>query len=371
MMFRGSPTTPGNLPKRVTFGFALALFTWAHSGFAETTAYADQKGKSDSCSGLEKILTSAERALRKGDATETERLLLPTQSSHPGCGKVLISLARLRAAQKDTNAAEQLFSQAVAVSTDDPHAYFYFALFSFEQGIYLRAYELVDKALFLESEYPEALILKGQMLAMKGEPVAARKTLEEACRVAPNNADAHFQLGTLFDNSKLNRQAVEQFRISVALRPRDPRAYDYLGLNLEALGETRDAATSYKNGLLVNKGPLFDYFLDYNYGRFLLKERRLQESKFHLDRAVLLTPQTRAVYYERSKLNMLMGNYQQARTDAEQASRLEDASGFVLDLQVYYLLSTIYAHLGEHELARQYADLSKAARIPIQDRARN
>jgi tetratricopeptide (TPR) repeat protein len=209
------------------------------------------------------------------------------------------------------------------------------------------------------------------MLAMRGEPGAARKTLEEACRIASKNADAHFQLGIFFDNSKLNREAVEQFRISVALRPLDPRAYDYLGLNLEALGGTQEAATIYKKGLVVNKGPLFDYFLDYNYGRFLLKERKLQESKVHLDRAVSLAPETRAVYYERAKLNVILGDYQQARRDAEQASHLQDPSGFVLDVQVYYLMANVYSHLGEHELARQYAELSKTATIPIQDRARN
>lgn len=117
---------------------------------------------------------------------------------------------------------------------------------------------------------------------MRGEPVAARKTLEEARRIAPNNAEAHFQLGILFDSSKLNHEAVEQFRISVALRPLDPRAYDYLGLNLEALGETREAATIYKRGLLVNKGPFFDYFLDYNYGRFLLRSASFKRANFTL-----------------------------------------------------------------------------------------
>jgi len=117
---------------------------------------------------------------------------------------------------------------------------------------------------------------------------------------------------------------------SVALRPLDPRAYDYLGLNLEALGETQKAATIYKKGLVVNKGPLFDYFLAYNYGRFLLKERKVQESNVHLDRAVSLAPETRAVYYERAKLNVILGDYQQARRDAEQASHLQDPSGFVL-----------------------------------------
>jgi len=369
-MFWGTPAT-NCLSKRVTLGLAVGLLSWAHSGVLEPVAYADQNGKLNACSGLGNPLRAAEQALTRGDAVEAERLLLLLQSSRPACGEVLASLARVRASQKNVDAAEQLFLRAIALSPDDPHMYYYFAQFSFDQGEYRRAYDLIDKALILKSEYPEALILKGQMLAMRGEPVAARKTLEEACRLAHNNAEAHFQLGILFDNSKLNREAVEQFRISVALRPLDPRAYDYLGLNLEALGETQEAATIYKKGLVVNKGPLFDYFLDYNYGRFLLKERKLQESRVHLDRAVSLARETRAVYYERAKLNVLLGDYQQARQDAEQASRLQDPSGFVLDLQVYYLLANVYSHLGEHELARQYAELSKTATIPIQDRARN
>ena len=369
-MFWGTPAT-NCLSKRVTLGLAVGLLSWAHSGVLEPVAYADQNGKLNACSGLGNPLRAAEQALTRGDAVEAERLLLLLQSSRPACGEVLASLARVRASQENVDAAEQLFLRAIAVSTDDPHMYFYFAQFSFDQGEYRRAYDLIDKALILKSEYPGALILKGQMLALRGEPVAARKTLEEACRLAHNNAEAHFQLGILFDSSKLNREAVEQFRISVALRPLDPRAYDYLGLNLEALGETQEATTIYKKGLVVNKGPLFDYFLDYNYGRFLLKERKLQESKVHLDRAVSLAPETRAVYYERAKLNVLLGDYQQARQDAEQASHLQDPSGFVLDLQVYYLMANVYSHLGEHELARQYAELSKTATIPIQDRARN
>jgi len=369
-MFWGTPAT-NCLSKRVTLGLAVGLLSWAHSGVLEPVAYADQNGKLNACSGLGNPLRAAEQALTRGDAVEAERLLLLLQSSRPACGEVLASLARVRASQENVDAAKQLFLRAIALSPDDPHMYFYFAQFSFDQGEYRRAYDLIDKALILKSEYPGALILKGQMLALRGEPVAARKTLEEACRLAHNNAEAHFQLGILFDSSKLNREAVEQFRISVALRPLDPRAYDYLGLNLEALGETQEATTIYKKGLVVNKGPLFDYFLDYNYGRFLLKERKLQESKVHLDRAVSLAPETRAVYYERAKLNVILGDYQQARWDAEQASHLQDPSGFVLDLQVYYLMANVYSHLGEHELARQYAELSKTATIPIQDRARN
>ncbi len=330
-----------------------------------------QRGTFSACSGAETSLRSANQALDHGDVAEVEPLLVALQSSHPACGAIFSALARVRALQKDPDAAEQLFFRSIELSPDDARPYFYFADFKFAHADYRRADDLANKALALDDEYSEALVLKGQILAMKGETTAARETLDHASRISPKNAEAHFQLGVLFDGKKLHQEAVEQFNRAIALRPTDPRAYDYLALNLEALGEAEKAATTYENGLAVNKGPFFDYFLDYNYGRLLLKQHKLQESKVHLDRAVSLAPETRAVYYERGKLNLTSGQYQQARRDAQQALSLADPSGFVLDLQLYYLLATVYSRLGEDELAHKYAELSRTARVPIQDRARN
>jgi tetratricopeptide (TPR) repeat protein len=354
-------------------GFRLPMLIWTILVGLHITAIcnAQERYKSRACSAAEDSLRSGGEALDRGDLAEAERLLLPLQSSHPACGEALSGLARVRALQKDSNAAEQLFFRSIELSPDDAHPYFYFAEFSFARGDFRRADDLTNKALALDTEYPDALVLTAQILAMKGESTAAQEMMEKVCRIAPKNAEAHFQLGILFDNKKLHREAVEQFERAVALRPTDPRAYDYLALSREALGEAEKAATIYKRGLAVNNGPFFDYFLDYNYGRMLMKQHKLRESKVHLDRAVSLAPETRAVYYERGKLNMTLGEYQQARRDAEQALSLADPSGFVLDLQLYYLLATVYSRLGENELAHKYAELSRTATVPIQDRARN
>jgi tetratricopeptide (TPR) repeat protein len=163
----------------------------------------------------------------------------------------------------------------------------------------------------------------------------------------------------------LHPEAVEQFKRAISLRRQDARAYDYLALNLEALDEVKKAEATYKKGLEVNQAPFFDFFLDYNYGRFLMKVNRLAESKVYLDRALRIAPETRAVYYEHSRLNLRLQKYKEARADAERALSLPDPSGFILDLQVYYLLATIHSRLGNTELAQKYAALCRTSRVPI------
>jgi tetratricopeptide (TPR) repeat protein len=125
------------------------------------------------------------------------------------------------------------------------------------------------------------------------------------------------------------------------------------------------------SALEVNERPFFDPLVDYNYGRFLLKQGRLEESQRHLDRAAKLVPDRRGVHYERAKLKLALKDYPAARSDAERALGVPDPAGLVLDLQVYYLLSTIYARLGESDLARKYAELARTTPIPDQalDRA--
>jgi Tfp pilus assembly protein PilF len=83
---------------------------------------------------------------------------------------------------------------------------------------------LSDRALSLDDKYPEALVLKGQILVMKGQIPAARELLEKACTVAPDNAEAYFQLAVFFDARKLHHEAVQHFERAITLRPGDPRA---------------------------------------------------------------------------------------------------------------------------------------------------
>jgi tetratricopeptide (TPR) repeat protein len=318
------------------------------------------------CTGLEAVLSSAAAALDKGQWADAERLLQPLSVSHGGCSGVLVGLARLRAAQNDPAEAERLFSRATTLAPDDALAHALFAQYALSRGQHARADYQSSLALALNPDCSEALVVQGQILRRKSRGLEARQALEKAVRLSPGDAEARFQLGIFYFRAKLHPEAAREFEGAVALRPLDARTHDYLALCLEALGQAEAAEVAYLGAQKVNEGPFFDSFLDYNYGRFLLKQNRLEESRLHLDRAVALLPGGRGPRYERAKLSLALKDYASARKDAELAQSLRDPGGLVLDLQVYYLLSAVYARLGESELARKYAELSRTTAIPDQ-----
>ena len=170
-----------------------------------------------------------------------------------------------------------------------------------DRGEVARADYLSSLALAMSPDCPEALVIQGRVLTLKGRLREGREALEKAVRLAPNNAEARYQLGIWLYRRLLYAEAVPQLEKVVALRPADARAHDYLALNLEGLGEAERADLAYRSALKVKDGPFPDAFFDYYYGRFLLKQNRLEESRSHLDRAVALRPDERAVHYERGK----------------------------------------------------------------------
>jgi tetratricopeptide (TPR) repeat protein len=270
-------------------------------------------------------------SIEAGKLDEADQVLLPLQSRTSGCSPVLVALGRVQLARRNYDRANELSQEGLAFAPEDP----------------------------------VALAFRGQMLVMQGRGKDGLVMLEQSVKLDQSNAEAFYQLGVLYDRAKRNQDAVSAFEQVVKLRPRDARAYDYLALNLEPVGRITDAEAAFRKGLEVNQKPYSDSFLDYNYGRLLLKLNRLQESKEHLDKALQLVPQLRMTNYDHAKLNLRMGNLEGARDDAEKALSIPDRNGFIIDLQVYTLLAQIYTRLGDEGKARKYTVLAESTKIPV------
>jgi tetratricopeptide (TPR) repeat protein len=325
----------------------------------------------DPCSRAEAQLAAVSKELTLDAPDVAEGMLRPIALSHPDCPEIILAQARIQDARGEANEAANLYIRYTDLEPDDSKGFAYFGRFFLEQRDYMRADALSAAAVAKNPSDPAALALRGQILAMQGQSQEGRSLLEKACQLDPDDPEAQFQLGALDDAAKHPADAVKRFRKTAELNPRDGRAWDYLALNLESLGEVDEAEEAYRKGLQVNQpGRYFDAFLDYNYGRFLAKRNELAAGKTHLDRAVELVPQVRAVWYERAKLNLRLKNYRQAQSDAEKAASCEDRAHIIIDLQIYTLLAQVYGRLGETDLARKYADLSRETEPPVRGQQR-
>jgi tetratricopeptide (TPR) repeat protein len=323
------------------------------------------------CDGIDDQLKALSLALGHEDAETATRLYTSVAHSHADCTATLLAQARLSALRGDAGEADGLFENYLAAEPDNPAGNAYYARFLISQRQYSRADALASAAFDKAPSSPIALAVSGQLSYMKGQAQQGFDRLTEALRLDPEDAESHFQLGSIYDRLKRPVEAVPIFQKTVEINPRDARAWDYLALNLEPLGELERAESAYKKGLEVDQhGPFYDAFLDYNYGRFLMKRGDLTTGKTHLDRAVELVPQVRAVWYERAKLNLRLKNYQEARSDGEKAANLADPAGIIIDLQIYTLLEQIYRRLGETDLANKYAELSRTTPPPVRKQDR-
>jgi tetratricopeptide (TPR) repeat protein len=317
------------------------------------------------CSGAEQLMLSIGKELSAGNLGGAKQMLEEMDRTHAECPQAILAHARVAAANGAAIEAEDLFARYAELAPDKGQAYSYHARFLQERGQYPRSDLLATQALEKDPNDVIALAVHGQILDMNGQTQESMELLEKACRLDPRNADVQFRLATIYDRLKRSADAVQHFEKVVETDPGDARAWDYLALDLEPLGDVERADLAYRKGLAVNQpGPHFDAFLDYNYGRFLMKRNDLIGSKQHLNRAVELTPNVRAPWYERAKVNLKLKNNQQAREDAERAANTRDSQGIIIDLQLYVLLEQIYTRLGNAELADKYAKLSQRTAVP-------
>jgi tetratricopeptide (TPR) repeat protein len=319
------------------------------------------------CTGAEAQLQSVSRALDSETLDKAEQNISLLEQAYPGCTEIILERSRLLALQGNAAAADA-FTRYLTLEPEDSKGYAYFGRYLLEQQQYLHADANSLAALGKNPRDGTALALRGQILLMKGQVQEGVALLEQAIHVDPDNTEANYQLGALADKAKRRAEAVKRFEKVLSINPNDARAWDYVALNAEMLGEVDRVQEAYKKGESVNRpGRHFDAFLDYNFGRFLMKRNDLPEAKAHLDRAVQNTPNVRAVWYERAKVSLLMKNYRDARDSAERAANLRDSAGVILDLQIYALLAQIYSRLGDVKLANKYEELSRITKVPVKE----
>jgi tetratricopeptide (TPR) repeat protein len=103
------------------------------------------------------------------------------------------------------------------------------------------AFENIEKAISLKSDYLDAYVFRGQIKQSQGNTQGLKEELLTYTAIAPNDEQGFILLGNLYNQSKSYSAALEAFSRAQSINPRNPNNYLSYVSTLELSGERSKA----------------------------------------------------------------------------------------------------------------------------------
>jgi tetratricopeptide (TPR) repeat protein len=179
----------------------------------------------------------------------------------------------------------------------------------------------------------------------------------EALRLDAKDSSTWFLLGRSYFLRNEFGKAREAFETAIQLNPQSVRAYENLALTLDLLDDPSGAEKSFREGVRLSRSATQpDARVQVDYGVFLFKLDRLEESQTQLGEAVKADPKNADAHYELARVLFRLKDWKEAAQEGEAALRAGGPNS-----RVHFLLSKVYTALGETDRAASHA--AEAARL--------
>ena len=169
---------------------------------------------------------------------------------------------------------------------------------------------LLDRALTLSPDLPEAIAAQGVIALAQYRTGDALTLLQRALKLNPNDADTHRRLGSLHEQLAQPRQAVAQYNLSAELDPLDFMTHVYLCLGLQDLAQFTAAETACARARELNGsnvwGPMATSWLESGRGD-------LAAALKWINRAVKVAPDDVSVQEQRVDVLLALQRFDAAR----------------------------------------------------------
>ncbi len=191
------------------------------------------------------------------------------------------------------------------------------------------------KSVQLAPQDPEAHFNLGNTFKMVSRLDEAEKCFRQAIALQPHYAEAYNNLGnTLKEKNKLI-DAKTNFRQAISLHPEYAEAHFNLGFIYQEIGSSEEAETEYRKAIALRSNFAEAHS---NLGNALREQGRLEEAKVSLDQALSLRPD-----FTEALMSRWQVLFDQEKFDAA----LEDADRCNTEVSRACGLETLYA-LGRH-----------------------
>lgn len=189
-------------------------------------------------------------------------------------------------------------------------------------GLYEAGYhkEMENAAQTLVVRYPRSVFawsVLGTALQVQGKD--ALPALQYAVRVAPDDAQAHDNLGNAFQGKGEHSHAIACYLRAIELHPAFAQAYSNLGSAQHAMGNAAEAATSLRSAVQIEPAYALAHA---NLGHVLMQLGDLQGAAASYDAALALAPDDMQLHRDLGHVLRALGRTEEAAASDRQADLL-------------------------------------------------
>lgn len=206
--------------------------------------------------------------------------------------------AQLEAAGK-SNEAAQIYQQILNQNPRLAGAWHALAVLVFGRGNLPQAFEMFANAVRLEPANPLYCRNLGEISRRLGKLEQARLSGEAACKLAPKDVDAHYNLGLAYTDSGDFAKAVQVYKKAVKINPKHGLSWNNLGSALEQQGDKRGALKAYEKAVALNANHAE---AQNNAGAIYSEQGKLDEARASFQAAITARPAFVESHYNLSSL---------------------------------------------------------------------
>lgn len=187
----------------------------------------------------------------------------------------------------------------------------------------------------------------------------ARPELESLTQAEPENPLYPYWVARLDYDDNEYAVAVAKLEKLIEQFPEYYRAWDRLGLCLEALGKNEEAVAAYKRAIVINRGEIRPSpWPSLNLGTLLIQMGQLQEAEIHLRQAVGIDPEFAQGHYKLGLALEKLKRYESSANSLRRAAELDPSYP-----DPYWALARVLRLTGDREGAteavKQFQKLKK------------
>ncbi len=235
-------------------------------------------------------------------------------SLHKDNPHALVKLGNISYAQQDTNKAIQHYEQAVQLQHEDPHMHFNLGLCYQQQNAWQRAAEQFKRAIALDPTHLNAHLYAGSAYEKLKQHDAAIEALKKASELDPHSFEAWHQLGNLYRHVERLEDAVMPYRKAAEQQPNNLHVMMDLANTLNMLNQNEESLELYQQILAKNPNAISAL---YNFGFTLKKMDKLERAIDVYEQVLAKKPDYAAVHFSLASIYLALGNLEKGWEEYE------------------------------------------------------